>query len=118
MDDAVLIMCLEFIATAVAAKIDTCAVDECGLGRIGRRCLHIHDCTPGVRAKDCLGIVKIVVLVFEIIAGPRARIASSRKVGSYRTVFKANARDDGTVRKVKLFRFKCDGLCRRNIGFP
>ena len=111
-------MCLEFIPTAVAAKIDTRAVDERGLGRIGRRCLHMHDCTPGIRAKDCLDIVKIVVLVFEVVAGPRVRIASGRKVGGYRTVFKANARDDGAVRKIKIFRFEHDGLCRRNIGFP
>ena len=35
------------------------------------------------------------MLIFEIIAGPRIRIASSRKVGGYRTVFNANARYDG-----------------------
>ena len=78
----------------------------------------MYDCNPGIRAKDCLGIVEIVVFVFEIVAGPRVRIASGRKVGRYRTVFKSNARDAGAVRKIKLFRFERDGLCRRDVGFP
>ena len=39
----------------------------------------MHDCAPSICAKDCFGIVKVVVLIFEIITGPRIRIASSRK---------------------------------------
>jgi hypothetical protein len=88
-------MCLKFIVATVAAKIDACAVGECSLGRISRRCLHVHDCAPSVCAKDCFGIVKVVVLIFEIITGPRICIASSRKVGVHRTVFNANACYDG-----------------------
>ena len=75
--------------------------------RISRRCLHVHDCTPSVCTKDCFGIVKVVVLIFEIIAGPRIRIASSRKVGGHRTVFNANARYDGIDGKIELMCLKC-----------
>ena len=70
----------------------------------------MHDCAPSVCAKDCFGIVKVVVLIFEIIAGPRIRIASSRKVGGYRTVFNSNARYDGIGCKVELFRLECGGF--------
>ena len=118
MDDAVLIMRLEFIATAVAAKIDARAVDKRGLGRIGRRRLHMHDCASDIRVKGRLGIVKIVVLVFQVIPGPRARLASGCKVGGYRTVFKTDARDDDVVSKINLFRIERDGPVRRDICFP
>ena len=67
----------------------------------------MHDCTPSVCTKDCFGIVMVVVLIFEIIAGPRIRIASSRKVGVYRTVLKANARYNGIDGKVELMCLKC-----------
>ena len=118
MDDAVLIMRLEFIATAVAAKIDARAVGKCGLGRIGRRCLHMHDCASGIRVKGRLGIVEIVVFVFKVVPGPRARLASGCKVGGCRTVFKTDTRDDGVVCKINLFRIERDGLVRRDICFP
>ena len=58
------------------------------------------------------------MLIFEIIAGPRIRIASSRKVGSYRTVFNSNARYDGIGCKVELFRLECGGFRGRDIRLP
>ena len=88
------------------------------MGRISRRCLHVYDCAPSVCAKDCFGIVKVVVLIFEIIAGPRIRIASSRKVGGYRTVFNSNACYDGIGCKVELFRLECGGFRGRDIRLP
>ena len=78
----------------------------------------MHDCAPSVCTKDCFGIVKVVVLIFEIIAGPRIRIASSRKVGGYRTVFNSNARYDGIGCKVELFRLECGGFRGRDIRLP
>ena len=78
----------------------------------------MHDCASGIRAKGRLDIVKIVVLVFKVIPGPRARLASGCKVGGYRTVFKTDARDDGVVCKINLFRIERDGLVRRDICFP
>ena len=88
------------------------------MGCVSRRCLHVHDCAPSICAKDCFGIVKVVVLIFEIIAGPRIRIASSRKVGGYRTVFNANARHDGIGCKVEFFRLECGGFRGRDIRLP
>lgn len=64
-------------------------------------------CTPGVRAKGCFGIVKVVVLIFEIIVSPRIHITSSRKAGGYRTILKANARYDSINGKVELICLKC-----------
>ena len=58
------------------------------------------------------------MLIFEIIAGPRIRIASSRKAGGYRTVFNANARYDGIGRKVEFFRLECGGFRGRDIRLP
>ena len=88
------------------------------MGCVSRCCLHVHDCAPSICAKDCFGIVKVVVLIFEIITGPRIRIASSRKVGGYRTVFNANARHDGIGCKVEFFRLECGGFRGRDIRLP
>lgn len=58
------------------------------------------------------------MLIFEIIMGPGICIASSRKVGGYRTVFNANARYDGIGCKVEFFRLECGGFCGRDIRLP
>lgn len=90
-------------AAAIATEVNASAVGECGLGRIRRCGLHMDDGTVNVRVKDGAHIIKVVMFVFEVLAGPGSCSASCREVGRYGPVLKTNARDDGVVQKRELF---------------
>ena len=78
----------------------------------------MDDGTVNIRVKDGAHIIKVVMLVFEVLAGPRFCSASCREVGRYGPVLKTNARDGGIVQKSELFCLEGDRLRCWDIGFP